>query len=50
MKKRYEKIAAEIVEIRQDAVSTSTSEEYVARKSMADIEDVYDFEWLSEVK
>lgn len=48
MKKRYEKIAAEIMEIRQDAVSTS--EEYVARKSMADIEDVYDFEWLSEVK
>lgn len=51
MKKKYEKISAEIVVFTQDAVSTSgRSDELVSRTSMADIEDVYDFGWMSEVQ
>lgn len=51
MKKKYEKISACIVEISQDAVRTSgESNDFVSRTSMADIDDVYDFGWISEVK
>lgn len=51
MKKKYEKILAEIVVFTQDAVSTSGgSDELVSRTSMADIDDVYDFGWMSEVQ
>ena len=51
MRKKYEKISAEIVVFTQDAVSTSGgSDELVSRTSMADIEDVYDFGWMSEVQ
>lgn len=51
MRKKYEKISAEIVVFTQDAVSTSgRSDELVSRTSMADIEDVYDFGWMSEVQ
>ena len=51
MRKKYEKISAEIVVFTQDAVSTSgRSPETISRTSMADIEDVYDFGWMSEVQ
>ena len=54
MKKKYEKISAEILFFTRDAVSTSdgneASNELVSRTSMADVDDVYGFGWLSEVK
>ena len=51
MRKKYEKISAEIVVFTQDAVSTMNgSPETISRTSMADIEDVYDFGWMSEVQ
>ena len=51
MKKKYEKISAEIVVFTQDAVCTmNVSPETISRTSMADIEDVYDFGWMSEVQ
>ncbi len=51
MKKKYEKISAEIVVFTQDAVCTMNgSPETISRTSMADIEDVYDFGWMSEVQ
>ena len=51
MKKKYEKISAEIVVFTQDAVVTMNgSPETISRTSMADIEDVYDFGWMSEVQ
>ena len=54
MKKKYEKISAEILVFTRDAVSTSggneKTDELVSRTSMADIDDVYDFGWMSEVK
>lgn len=51
MRKKYEKISTEIVVFTQDAVSTSGgSPETISRTSMADIEDVYDFGWMSEVQ
>lgn len=51
MKKKYEKISAEIVVFTQDAVVTmNESPETISRTSMADIEDVYDFGWMSEVQ
>lgn len=50
MKKKYEKISAEIVVFTQDAVVTMNgSPETISRTSMADVEDVYDFGWMSEV-
>lgn len=50
MKKKYEKISAEIVVFTQDAVCTmNVSPETISRTSMADVEDVYDFGWMSEV-
>lgn len=51
MKKKYEKISAEIVVFTQDAVCTmNVSPETISRTSMADIDDVYDFWWMSEVQ
>lgn len=51
MRKKYEKISAEIVVFTQDAVCTmNVSPETISRTSMADIEDVYDFGWMSEVQ
>ncbi len=51
MRKKYEKISAEIVVFTQDAVVTMNgSPETISRTSMADIEDVYDFGWMSEVQ
>ena len=51
MKKKYEKISAEIVVFTQDAVYTmNRSPETISRTSMADIDDVYDFGWMSEVQ
>ena len=54
MKKKYEKISAEILFFTRDAVSTSggneKTDELVSRTSMADIDDVYGFGWMSEVK
>lgn len=54
MKKKYEKISAEILVFTRDAVSTSggneETNELVSRTSMADVEDVYDFWWMSEVQ
>lgn len=51
MRKKYEKISAEIVVFTQDAVVTMNgSPETISRTSMADIEDVYDFWWMSEVQ
>ena len=51
MRKKYEKISAEIVVFTQDAVCTmNRSPETISRTSMADIEDVYDFGWMSEVQ
>lgn len=51
MRKKYEKISAEIVVFTQDAVVTmSGSPETISRTSMADIDDVYDFGWMSEVQ
>lgn len=51
MKKKYEKISAEIVVFTQDAVVTmNVSPETISRTSMADIDDVYDFGWMSEVQ
>lgn len=51
MRKKYEKISAEIVVFAQDAVCTmNVSPETISRTSMADIEDVYDFGWMSEVQ
>ena len=50
MRKKYEKISAEIVVFTQDAVCTmNVSPETISRTSMADVEDVYDFGWMSEV-
>ena len=48
MKKKYERVKAETREIATDAVRTSV--EYVSRSSTADVEDVYDFTWMSEVE
>ena len=51
MRKKYEKISAEIVVFTQDAVVTMNgSPETISRTSLADIEDVYDFWWMSEVQ
>lgn len=51
MRKKYEKISAEIVVFAQDAVVTMNgSPETISRTSMADIDDVYDFGWMSEVQ
>lgn len=51
MRKKYEKISAEIVVFTQDAVYTMNgSPETISRTSMADIDDVYDFGWMSEVQ
>lgn len=51
MRKKYEKISAEIVVFTQDAVCTMNgSPETISRTSMADIDDVYDFGWMSEVQ
>lgn len=51
MRKKYEKISAEIVVFTQDAVYTMNgSPETISRTSMADIDDVYDFWWMSEVQ
>ena len=51
MRKKYEKISAEIVVFTQDAVVTmNRSPETISRTSMADIDDVYDFGWMSEVQ
>ena len=51
MRKKYEKISAEIVVFTQDAVCTmNVSPETISRTSMADIDDVYDFGWMSEVQ
>lgn len=51
MKKKYEKISAEILVFTQDAVGTMNgSPETISRTSMADVEDVYDFWWMSEVQ
>lgn len=51
MRKKYEKILAEIVVFTQDAVGTMNgSPETISRTSMADIDDVYDFGWMSEVQ
>lgn len=51
MRKKYEKISAEIVVFTQDAVVTMNgSPETISRTSMADIDDVYDFWWMSEVQ
>ena len=51
MRKKYEKISAEIVVFAQDAVCTmNVSPETISRTSMADIDDVYDFGWMSEVQ
>ena len=51
MRKKYEKISAEIVVFTQDAVCTMNgSPETISRTSMADIDDVYDFVWMSEVQ
>ena len=51
MRKKYEKISAEIVVFTQDAVVTMNgSPETISRTSMADVEDVYDFWWMSEVQ
>ena len=51
MKKKYEKISAEIVVFIYGAVCTlNESTEFVSRTSMADIDDVYDFGWMSEVE
>lgn len=51
MRKKYEKISAEIVVFTQDAVVTMNgSPETISRTSMADIDDVYDFGWMSEVQ
>ncbi len=51
MRKKYEKISAEIVVFTQDAVVTMNgSPETISWTSMADIEDVYDFGWMSEVQ
>lgn len=47
MKKKYERVKAEPTEMATDAVRTSG--EYVSRSSTADVEDVYDFGWMSEV-
>lgn len=48
MKKKYERVKAETQEIATDAVRTSGA--YVSRSSTADVEDVYDFTWMSEVE
>ena len=48
MKKKYERVKAETQEIATDAVRTSV--EYVSRSSTADVEDVYDYTWMSEVE
>lgn len=51
MRKKYEKISAEIVVFTQDVVCTMNgSPETISRTSMADIDDVYDFGWMSEVQ
>lgn len=51
MKKKYEKISAKILIFTRDAVSTSgRTEGMVSRNSMADVDDVYDYGWMSEVK
>lgn len=51
MKKKYEKILAKIVVFTYGAVCTlNESTEFVSRNSMADMDDVYDFGWMSEVK
>ena len=51
MRKKYEKISAEIVVFTQDAVvAMNGSPETISRTSMADIDDVYDFWWMSEVQ
>ena len=48
MKKKYERVKAETQEIATDAVRTSGA--YVSRSSTADVEDVYDFTWMSEME
>ena len=48
MKKKYERVKAETREIATAAVRTSGA--YVSRSSTADVEDVYDFTWMSEVE
>ena len=48
MKKKYERVKAETREIATSAPRPSGA--YVSRSSTADVEDVYDYTWMSEVE